>query len=106
MVDKPESDYHRNAARADGLLAYCKPCWAAIGREHRYGITQEEFDQLMVEQDGACAICVNPFILAPHVDHCHATGSVRGLLCTNCNTGLGKFRDSVENLQRAIAYLS
>jgi len=105
-IDKPEGEYHRNANRPDGLLAYCKLCWSEMERLRKYGITREEFDRLMLEQEGACAICTDPFVQSPHVDHDHQTGAVRGLLCDYCNHGLGKFRDSARNLRRAIDYLS
>lgn len=62
----------------------------------------------MVEaQNGSCALfgCHIADIDRLHVDHDHATGVVRGLLCSGCNTGLGKLRDSVDGLQQAIKYL-
>lgn len=58
---------------------------------------------MLAEQDGLCAICVQR--PAEHVDHTHATGAVRGLLCFNCNGGLGQFRDDSELLDLAIDYL-
>jgi hypothetical protein len=76
-------------------------------RKH-YGLTPEDFDILLMKQKGACAICLKTQeqtgkIL--NVDHCHKTGKVRGLLCGGCNASLGVFEDSIETLQRAIAYL-
>lgn len=73
-----------------------------------YGITFEDYVQLFVNQGGRCAICLTP---DPgrrrfHVDHCHKTNVVRGLLCSNCNTGLGKFKEDTTLLDRAVAYLS
>lgn len=66
---------------------------------------------MLAKQGGVCAICKNPekscargYRLA--VDHDHATKQVRGLLCVNCNQGLGHFRDSIPRLQAAIGYLS
>ena len=58
-------------------------------------------------QNGRCAICGRPETEAGGlaVDHCHATGKVRGLLCTLCNTALGKFRDRTDILRAAIRYL-
>lgn len=83
----------------------------AYRRLQKYGVTPEQYDALMETQGGACAICLRAF--GPdryrdraHVDHCHDTGRVRGLLCPSCNTALGHLRDSVPNLERAIAYLS
>jgi hypothetical protein len=59
----------------------------------------------MIEaQGGLCAICAGP-LDRPHVDHDHETGKVRGILCFNCNAGLGKFKDSVEIADAATEYL-
>ena len=60
-------------------------------------------EQLHIEQQGKCALCPEP---ATHLDHCHDTGKIRGLLCVKCNSGLGMFKDSVETLKAAIDYLS
>lgn len=78
-----------------------------------YGITVEDYHALEKSQGYVCAICKKPesnrwsvdvpFSLA--VDHDHNTGIVRGLLCGNCNTGIGKFYDSKELLESAIRYL-
>lgn len=72
-----------------------------------YGMTVEEFNEMLVAQDGACGICVRPLErgLKTHVDHSHKTGLVRGLLCDACNVGLGRFKDDPEVLRRAIDYL-
>jgi Recombination endonuclease VII len=56
------------------------------------------------KQQSRCAIC-GTRLVSPHIDHDHATGTVRGILCPPCNHGLGHFRDSVINLRRAIKYL-
>lgn len=73
----------------------------------RYGITIEERDRMAEEQDGSCAICDrrsgNGDLV---VDHDHASGRVRGLLCHNCNLSLGKFKDNPEWLKKALAYLA
>ena len=72
-----------------------------------YGITQEVADQTLVAQNGRCAICRHTLDASnpPKIDHCHATGVFRGILCQRCNAGLGLFHDKVEWLERAIAYL-
>lgn len=79
-----------------------------------FGLTVLDFQKLLAEQDNRCGICLRPFDLersargkdsTPHVDHCHQTGRVRGLLCNSCNVSLGRFGESVETLQRAVAYL-
>lgn len=68
--------------------------------------SEEKFTAMLTAQEGVCAICKTD--TAPkrlNVDHDHVSGDVRGLLCINCNWGLGQFRDSVELLQDAINYL-
>lgn len=69
----------------------------------RFGITQAEFDRLLTDQDHKCAICRAPD--PTHIDHDHDTGHVRGILCFNCNTGLGSFRDDPERLIRSAQYV-
>lgn len=78
-----------------------------------YGLSLDEVHQMEALQGGRCAICNtdnpgtrrNGKIVRWHVDHCHSTGKVRGLLCVKCNTGLGNFKDSIDTLERAISYL-
>lgn len=72
-----------------------------------FNITIEQYDELEKRQKGVCAICGRKEIskrLA--VDHCHKIGKIRGLLCKNCNTGLGLFNDNEKLLTKAIRYLS
>ena len=77
---------------------------------YRYGIKKADYDRMLAEQDGRCAICRSDvpggkYTLWP-VDHCHTTNQVRGLLCHRCNMGLGYFKDDVNRLRSAIAYLT
>lgn len=74
--------------------------------KRRYGLGISEYEELLSKQQCVCAICgqVDPNV-ALSVDHCHDTKVVRGLLCTNCNRGIGHFRDDPKLLERAIAYL-
>ncbi len=104
--------------KAGGRGTYCKPCQNARtyesrqrlhggSREYhlrrRYGIGVKAFEEMLEGQDGKCLICEKP---APeHVDHDHETGKVRGILCFNCNQGLGNFRDDMRSLIRAVNYL-
>lgn len=75
--------------------------------QRRYGITQDDYEKLLADQGGACAICRSPEPehRALDVDHCHVTGRVRGLLCNPCNRALGKFRDNIPRIVAAVAYL-
>lgn len=72
----------------------------------KYGITLLQYEQLLVSQNGLCAICKLPPIekrLA--VDHCHTTKKIRGLLCFRCNLALGYLKDNIENSKNMTAYL-
>jgi hypothetical protein len=115
---KPVSEFPRNKNTKDGFHCYCKICNNARSYEsrqrlhggsrhyhlkRRYGIGADEFDDLVVQQGGICAICGRPD--PEHVDHDHDTGAVRGILCFNCNGGLGQFRDSIDSLLTAASYL-
>lgn len=73
-----------------------------------YGITQQEYGVLFVAQLGLCVICEKPETVAGRslaIDHDHATGQVRGLLCFGCNAAIGKFNDDPALLRRAADYL-
>jgi hypothetical protein len=76
-----------------------------------YGMTVEQYNQLLEFQNHSCAICKTPFKAngshneKAHIDHCHASGVVRGLLCGFCNMGLGKLKDSIHVLESALKYL-
>ncbi len=74
----------------------------------RYGMDQAAYDSMLARQGGGCAICGGTCAVFSRlcVDHCHATGEVRGLLCNPCNTGLGKFKDSSGLLVAAARYLN
>lgn len=69
-----------------------------------YGITLAQYYLLLEGQNNRCKICTDILIL-PHVDHCHETGKVRGLLCVKCNMGIGSFNDNIQKLYSAINYL-
>ncbi len=70
-----------------------------------YNTTLEEFYNTLQKQDNKCAICGRELTIKACADHDHSTGKFRGILCVNCNTALGSFRDSVTILANAINYL-
>ena len=84
-------------------------------QKKRHGLTEEKYNEIMQKQNFVCAVCKKPFITSepPRIDHnhscCPGTYScgkcVRGLLCINCNWGLGSFYDNETNLRNAIEYL-
>lgn len=77
-----------------------------IHLKSKYGLTFELFDKMVKKQKNKCAICFNEFIKIPSVDHDHSTNEVRGLLCNYCNHGLGNFKENIDLLDNAIAYLN
>lgn len=76
-------------------------------KERRYGITQEDFEKMLSEQKNMCRICGNEFSSSKdtHIDHCHNSNIVRGLLCNGCNLALGQFKDNIDIMENAIKYL-
>ena len=113
-VEKPVSIF--TFRKASGKYRTdCNPCRSASGRAARYGSTVGDIEALAEKQENSCAICgthrddivhasfkYNPLV----VDHDHATGAVRGLLCSTCNSLLGHAKDDVHILASAIAYLT
>jgi hypothetical protein len=110
-----------------GYHRRCKKCEHQARQEHRktnpklhsansrryklkkqYNLTPEGYDDILKRQKGVCAICDRISIDGRrlHVDHCHQTGKVRGLLCHDCNRGIGMFKDDSTKLQKAADYLS
>lgn len=97
---KPLDAFSKRAKSKDGRQAWCKACVKQRRKEanpnqqrawklkHLYGISVEQWDQLLIAQAGRCNICKEP-MMNPHLDHSHASGEVRGLLCLRCNTMLG-----------------
>lgn len=81
--------------------------------KHKYGITLEQYNQMLKDQNNVCAICNKPestkskngLVKPLAVDHCHATGKVRALLCLYCNQVIGDAKENVEILNSAIKYL-
>lgn len=100
-------EYQRKYNTAYHQLEENKAKGRARFRERLYGLTPSQFEQMLRDQDGKCAICGNTFVKAkePHVDHDHESGRVRELLCCRCNPMLGHAKDSIATLRAAIAYL-
>ena len=106
-VSERNKKYH--AEHRDQNLARRKKNWPKEGLLKRYGLSLADYDRLLEQQAGGCAICGGVTMWRGEgrlsVDHDHETGEVRGLLCSPCNTGLGHFHDDAERLRRAIIYL-
>lgn len=128
---KDESEYYPRKNSKDGLNMWCKKCVLAHSKNYKkrvqvyekalladvqkdanlqkhYGLTLKQYEALLVEQAEACAICgrsPDGFKRAFAVDHDHETGIVRGILCPDCNRGLGGFQDKLEIVEKAVEYL-
>ncbi|QXJ19887.1 endonuclease VII domain-containing protein [Actinomadura graeca] len=115
---KPVGEFGKNRAAASGLTTYCRPCHNKVMAETkqrlygsdrnyllklRYGLTEEQVDQMIVRQGGVCVICLRAE--AKQVDHSHLTGVVRGILCFRCNGALGQFHDDPRCLGDAADYV-
>lgn len=102
---KDRSTYHSEYCKQNRTRFY----WQDIFRKH--GITEDDYRAMWRDQGGNCGICETPMAEAgmgtdrAHVDHDHATGRVRGLLCAGCNRGIGCLRESPTILMKAITYL-
>ena len=125
LESKAVSEFHANRSAATGLDYSCKSCRSALydggGKSRarsllrKYGLTMSQYDALLVEQGGACAICQecpsDERSLSVDHDHSCCPGAatcgecVRGLLCAPCNSGIGYLGDSAERLARATNYL-
>jgi len=131
-VFKPRSNFGPHGKALGGVRSPCKPCEAIMQRlknkldpsntakiirrsrlKTKYGLTIAQYELMLESQGKKCAICetetpggrcgnAGPVFA---VDHCHATGRIRGLLCNSCNTALGGFKDNQLYLCRAIEYL-
>ncbi len=131
---KPIADFYKSKTQPSGYQSYCKKCnldnlnriyplqniekrrknSRKIMLKSKYGLTLEQYENMLNSQGGVCAICSKPEtshsnkkgpVDSLRVDHCHKTGKVRGLLCSECNFGISKFDDSLGLMCLALAYL-
>ena len=90
-----------------GKGTYCKTCSRDYAWQYRYGISPEQYYELYQKQGGKCKICGAEVFEGKYlcIDHNKETGEVRGLLCRECNVGLGMFKDSPDIIKKALKYL-
>ena len=131
LVRKRLRDFHLGLSSPDGRQTNCKKCCSTLHKKYRegkgagrmalarmkhklvpYGLTLAEYQSIYDSQGGVCAICKKPECVKFRgkvrnlaIDHEHETGKVRGLLCMNCNRGLGAFFDDITVMHAAITYL-
>jgi hypothetical protein len=101
--DSPNYKHGRSKKTNEDYKQYQRECYDRF----KYGLEPEDKKTLIEKQNNSCAICGYKFGQKEgdmHIDHCHTTNVVRGLLCNSCNTGLGHFRDSPELLNKAAEY--
>lgn len=125
-------NFYKNKAAADGLTGYCKECDKKKNKERKdakseyysdmnkmykrlriYGLTKDQFEKIMKDQEWKCLICKENLTETFNIDHDHSCCEgryscgkcVRGILCGHCNRGLGFFKDNVEFLKDAVEYL-
>lgn len=97
-----------NKERTKEYYRLNKDVWRDGQLKRHYGLTIEQYNGILSEQNGKCAICGTNECSSGKsfaVDHDHQTGKIRGLLCVNCNMGIGSMKDDVNIMKRAIAYL-
>ena len=119
----PESSeyFHKRKDGKNGLNAFCKQCSNKRQRDYsatkkgkevrrkvdlkrRFGITPEDYDRMIDSQNNKCKICGIIPEINLSIDHNHDTGEIRGLLCVDCNLGIGNLK-TIDNLKKAIRYL-
>lgn len=128
LEEKDDANFYKHKS-------YCKSCWIVICNERRrikgrtetpeqnrkwnlkskFGLSMAEYDEMLKAQNGVCAICAAPETAKStsterdkkrlSVDHNHTTGKVRGLLCSMCNSAIGKLKDDPEIIRRAANYI-
>jgi hypothetical protein len=129
----PVNQFSKTTQTKDKLYCYCKACTSETARlahsrlkadpvryaaylakerdrhlKRKFGISSNDYDLMLASQGEGCAICGATECssgAALAVDHCHRTGKVRGILCRDCNTSLGKFNDDRNILLKAVEYL-
>ena len=122
---KPVSEFGKDKSTSDGLARYCRACNKARSKKYykeyqasgkarwyklarKFGVTQQDYEAMWKEQGECCAICKTKEPRGRgdfHLDHNHNTDEARGILCAECNVGIGKLLDSPKVLRSAIAYL-
>ena len=120
-IEKTITEFATSRSETDGFCMACKECCAAYAqrpevlkrkseryRTKKYGISPEEYNTMVETQGGVCLICHQPgdtrFGLV--VDHDHDSGAIRGLLCANCNQGIGHLQDDPDRMRRAADYVA
>jgi hypothetical protein len=100
QVTSYQQGYYKKNARVQSVQKF--------SRKAGIPFALEDYEELFTGQNGQCAICQTPIPKGNgsfHIDHCHLTKTVRGLLCHHCNVGIGNLKDDPELLEKAASYL-
>jgi len=112
---KEDSKFHSKGYYKNGKPRIDNRCYDCTRRKkiysqermlkNVYGLSLDEYNHMLINQDSSCAICSRHDIQL-YVDHCHSSGKVRGLLCQHCNSGIGFLKDDPEIIRAALQYLN
>lgn len=100
----PLTEFYKQSKAKNGHQHYCKPCAKVMKAWYRYGLSPDQYNELLDNSGGRCAIC-NEIPKRPCIDHDHATGKVRAILCNYCNVLIAHARENVHILTNAVKYL-
>lgn len=110
QLDKSRERYRKNPK---AKLRYCKEYREKYPHKQRdqqlkrlYGITLEQYNMFVAQQDNTCKLCGMQPIKKPVVDHCHKTGKIRGVICQGCNILLGFFETRIDAVEQITRYLA
>lgn len=113
LVAKSKDDlslFLKDPSSKHGVKSICTDCNRNYLFNKKYGISLKKYNTMLKEQNGKCKICDTSSAGGRygrfHVDHCHISGNIRGLLCHNCNRAIGMLNDDIVILSRAILYLT
>jgi hypothetical protein len=108
-IEKSKYDFYPDKRQSTGFRPQCKDCNRNTVLKKKFGITLQQYEDMLQSQNFGCAICQlqwsRSMDIRFHVDHNHSTGTVRGILCSNCNTALGLLKENESIFHRALQYL-
>lgn len=115
VLELTKENFHPNKSSSGGFNSVCKKCRHRKVRCRKYGTSWKAIEEMFQAAEGKCEICSRNVVLehgkhgpmpdSASIDHCHASGRIRGILCSHCNLAVGLMRDSEELLTRAAEYL-